>query len=221
MKTPMIAALGAAAFVVAAPSAQARVAPQDLPDGSYRDSCSDTYVRDNRLYGVCETTRGDDRRTVLELSRCLGVPVANVDGVLVCGFVRGVDQGDGSRRDDDRDRDRDRDRYGSRNDRDDDRYGRPPAWLGGGSTNASIVLYRDENYRGFSTTLTSESPSLRLQGQNDAISSIRVNSGRWEVCEDSNFRGRCETISRDSSNLRDLEMNDMISSVRPARGGRR
>lgn len=215
MKTPVLAALGAAALFTVAPSAQARVATQDLPEGSYHDSCSDTYVRDNRLYGVCETTRGDERRTVLELSRCLGVPVANIDGVLVCGFIRGADQGGGSPRDDDRDR------YGSRNDRENDRHGYAPSWLGGGNTNASIVLYRDENYRGFPTTLTSESPSLRLQGQNDAISSIRVNRGRWEVCEDSNFRGRCETISRDSANLRDLGLNDMISSVRPARGGRR
>ena len=62
-------------------------------------------------------------------------------------------------------------------------------------------------------------PNLRNSGLNDAISSMRLGRGSWEVCEDANYRGRCEVINGDVSNLARSGMNDRISSLRPARRG--
>ncbi len=66
-----------------------------------------------------------------------------------------------------------------------------------------------------------EVPNLRNMGMNDAISSIRLSRGAWEVCEDAYYRGRCEIVSGDMRNLANTGMNDRISSLRPARGGGR
>ena len=93
--------------------------------------------------------------------------------------------------------------------------GRP----GGGWGNTTITVYRDANFRGQSMTFREEIPNLRNSGLNDAISSLRLDRGSWEVCEDANYRGRCQIIT---GNVRDLGrsgLNDRISSLRPARRG--
>jgi len=55
-----------------------------LPGGSYLKSCRDVSRRGDRLVATCRTTRGDYRRTELDLDRCRG-GVANINGRLVCG----------------------------------------------------------------------------------------------------------------------------------------
>ncbi len=70
-------------------------------------------------------------------------------------------------------------------------------------------------------TFREDVPNLRSLGMNDAISSIRLSRGTWEVCEDANYRGRCEIVRGDIRDLRNTGMNDKISSLRPARSGGR
>ena len=88
----------------------------------------------------------------------------------------------------------------------------------GGQQRGSITLYRDDDYRGQSSSFNQEVADLRPLGFNDEASSIRLR-GAWEVCEDSYFRGRCQVIEDDVRSLRFLGLNDRISSMRPARRG--
>ncbi len=101
---------------------------------------------------------------------------------------------------------------GSGDPRDGDRRG----WGG-----ASATFYADDRFRGRSVTLNHGARRLGEIGMEDKISSIRVESGRWLVCEDDDFRGRCVTIDRSIGRLDRLGMDDKISSVRPIRGGDR
>ncbi len=57
--------------------------PDALPEGSYRDSCSDVIRVGPQLSAQCQTGRGDTRRTTIDVSRCDG-GVANTNGELTC-----------------------------------------------------------------------------------------------------------------------------------------
>lgn len=181
-------------------SAEAQVQARGAPRGSYAQSCTGAYVNQGRLYADCRDMRGNMRETSIELARCSSSDIANDDGLLVCRGHRGVFE--------------------------DNRPGRPgrPGGgdrPGGGWGQSSITVYRDADYRGQSMSFRDEVPNLRHMGMNDAISSIRLSRGAWEVCEDANFRGRCEIVRGDMRDLRNTGMNDRISSLRPARGGGR
>ena len=56
---------------------------QQLPPGSYIQSCSSCDVRRNVLSCICQDKNGRGNRTSLELRFCRG-PVANDDGHLTC-----------------------------------------------------------------------------------------------------------------------------------------
>lgn len=62
-----------------------RVAPR----GSYSRTCSGDYVNQGRLYADCRDERGRIRGTSIELNRCGPYDIANDNGRLVCGPVRG------------------------------------------------------------------------------------------------------------------------------------
>ena len=64
-----------------------------------------------------------------------------------------------------------------------------------------------------------EVPNLRNSGMNDAISSMRLGRGSWEVCTDAYFRGNCQVVRQDIRNLQNWGINDRISSMRPVRRG--
>jgi hypothetical protein len=85
----------------------------------------------------------------------------------------------------------------------------------------TITVWSDADYRGQSATLRGPTPDLRAYGLNNAISSLRIASGQWEVCEQPNFQGRCQVLS--ATSVRDLGKttgwNDRISSLRPVRTG--
>ncbi|MFN7163544.1 MAG: beta/gamma crystallin-related protein [Hyphomonas sp.] len=83
---------------------------------------------------------------------------------------------------------------------------------------SQIVVYEGENYSGTVLPFNTGVPNFVDYRLNDAISSIRINSGAWEVCEDSNYRGRCEVLTTSSPSLRSVRMNDNISSLRPVNG---
>ncbi|MCX9156361.1 beta/gamma crystallin-related protein [Niveibacterium sp. 24ML] len=81
----------------------------------------------------------------------------------------------------------------------------------------AVVLYADADYRGRQIRVRGAVQDLARLGFNDQVSSIRVSSGRWEVCSDAGFKGRCETIYGSVSNFDRRGMNDEISSIRQLR----
>ena len=171
---------------------QQRVAPR----GSYAQSCSGAYVNQGRLYADCRDLRGQLRGTSIELARCSSAEIANRDGLLVCGAVRGSYEDS-------------RPGYPGAPGRPD----RPGDGWGGGRS--SIIVYEDSDYRGRSMSFNNEVRNLDRTGMNDRISSMRLR-GRWEVCTDANFRGSCRVVSGDERNLASTGFNDRISSLRPA-----
>lgn len=197
---------GLSAVGVKSAEAQARGAPR----GSYAQSCTGAYVNQGRLYADCRDTRGRMRETSIELARCSSSDIGNDNGLLVCARVRGDYEDNG--------------RPGGGNGNNPGRpgNGNNPGWPGGpggGWGNTTITVYRDAYFRGQSMTFREEIPNLRNSGLNDAISSLRLDRGSWEVCEDANYRGRCQIITGDVRDLGRSGLNDRISSLRPARRG--
>lgn len=196
---------GGISFASATPAdAQARGAPR----GTYAQSCTGSYVNQGRLYADCYNRAGQLRATSIELNRCSTSDIGNDNGLLVCQGHRGTFERD--------------DRPGNNNNRpgnnwDNNRPGQNNNRPGAGWPNStpSITVYRDSQYRGQSLTFNGDISNLSRHGMNDAISSIRVGRGVWEVCEHANYRGRCEIIRDDVRDLNRINMNDKISSLRP------
>ncbi len=86
---------------------------------------------------------------------------------------------------------------------------RPPNTRGG------IVLYDDPYFRGRSLPMRGPTENLRFQSFHDRAESVRVLSGRWELCAEPKFR-RCQIVDRDVVNLSSLGLNKKLSSLRPA-----
>ncbi|WP_449253394.1 beta/gamma crystallin-related protein [Brevundimonas naejangsanensis] len=208
MKKFVVAAAGlvmaAGGFsVVNIGTAEAQVQARGAPRGSYAQSCTGSYVNQGRLYADCRDMRGNVRETSIELARCSSDEIVNRDGRLACGRVMGDFENSG------------------RPNRPGGGWDNNRPGQGGGWNQSSITVYRDANYRGQSMSFRDEVPNLRNLGMNDAISSIRLSRGSWEVCEDANYRGRCEVVRGDIRDLRNTGLNDKISSLRPARSGGR
>lgn len=175
--------------------------------------CSDPDFRGN-----CQVVTND----TLELRR-FGLN----DNISSVRPVNQRDWNDRDRRDDD-----DWGRWGHRDDDDcsrrldedddwrrwgnDDRYGRD-------HRSAGVILYTDPDGRGRALPVDGAIRYLQPLGFNDNISSIRVNSGRWEICSDPDYRGRCRVIDNSIGYTLHIQLNDNISSIRPAygRGGGR
>ena len=204
-----------AALAVFAGGEQSRGGQNDnqrvAPRGSYAQSCSGSYVNQGRLYADCRDTRGSVRGSSIELNRCSSSDIGNDNGLLVCNNVRGrwEDRGGGNN-------------GGGNNGGGWNGGNNGGGWNGGGNNRSSITVYRDANYRGQSQSFRGEISNLNNSGFNDAISSIQLDGGAWEVCTDANFRGNCQIIDSSARNLERWGLNDRISSMRPAgRGGGR
>ena len=212
-----IALTSLAALAVLAGGAQERAPSMDdgaqrvAPRGSFADSCSGSYVNQGRLYADCRDMRGNVRGTSIELARCSAFDIANNDGLLVCGNVRGdYERGSGGGNNN----------GGGNNGGGWGNGGNNGGGWGGNNGRTSITVYADSNYRGYSQTFRSEIADLGRSGLNDQISSMELN-GAWEVCTDAYFRGQCQVITSSTRNLNYTSVNDRISSMRPARGGGR
>ncbi len=90
------------------------------------------------------------------------------------------------------------------------------ALFGGLALAQEITVFEDGRYGGRSESYRSAVPNLLSESWNDRISSVRVESGRWELCKTEEFRD-CQTVDRDTPDLRTLGLNDAISSLRPVR----
>lgn len=88
----------------------------------------------------------------------------------------------------------------------------------GGFGGADLVVYVDPNGRGRSLRINNSIRYLRDLGFNDNISSIQVNSGRWEICSDPDYRGRCKVIDQSVGYTLNIGLNDNISSIRRVDG---
>jgi hypothetical protein len=81
-----------------------------------------------------------------------------------------------------------------------------------------IILYDDPYFRGRSLPMRGPTENLRFQSFHDRAESVRVLSGRWELCSEPNYR-RCQIVDRDVPTLSSLGMNKKLSSVRPVGWG--
>ena len=75
-----------------------------------------------------------------------------------------------------------------------------------------IELFDRVDFRGRSRSLNRPEASLGSFGR--TVQSVRVTSGRWEVCEGTRWGGRCVTINDTISDVSRLGLNG-VSSVRP------
>ena len=84
---------------------------QQIPGGSYQQTCRNINARGNTLYAECEDTNRNWRSTQLrDYNRCRG-EIQNINGNLQCtgGYGHGDGDRDHGRYDRDRDHDNDRD----------------------------------------------------------------------------------------------------------------
>ena len=102
-----------------------------------------------------------------------------------------------------------------------DRWGRDqrPGRVVRPNYNAPAVLFEHDDFGGAAYPVTAAIPHLNRVRFNDQVSSLLINSGRWEVCTDPNFRGRCEILDADVTSLGYYRLNDNITSIRPAGTG--
>jgi hypothetical protein len=152
-------------------------AAQQVPSGSYQQTCRKIGVRGNVLYAECQDTERHWRSAELaNYQRCNG-EIQNQNGSLQCtgsGYGPGAyGQGDHDR---DRDRDRDRDHDG---DRDHGRYGR------NGIPNGS-----------YSQTCQ----DIRVNG-NQLQARCQKKNGGWRDTSLKNY-SRCREIENDNGKLR-------------------
>ncbi|WP_374385741.1 beta/gamma crystallin-related protein [Sandaracinobacter sp.] len=81
----------------------------------------------------------------------------------------------------------------------------------------TATVYRDANFSGPAVAVNGANPNMQLNFQ---ITSIRVGSGRWELCPEPNFRGRCLTVTSSDGNLRrSFGWPGPLHSMRVAGGG--
>lgn len=85
----------------------------------------------------------------------------------------------------------------------------------GGSDRPEIEVFEHFDYEGDSRTFDSAVNALKSQDWNDRISSVRVLSGRWQICRHDGYR-ECREIGGDESRLSG-GWNDAVSSLRPLR----
>jgi hypothetical protein len=83
---------------------------------------------------------------------------------------------------------------------------RPP------SAGRQIVLYDRVGFRGSSRSLTGPMSSLGSFGTR--VRSVRVMSGRWELCDGTRWSDRCVTVAESIADVGRFELKG-VSSVRP------
>lgn len=87
----------------------------------------------------------------------------------------------------------------------DDRIYRPPQ-------QPEAIIYRDAGFNGPAVNVSQEQPNMGLAWR---VNSIRVTSGRWELCERSNFRGTCRSYDGDNAMLGNILRGVTVQSMRP------
>jgi len=78
------------------------------------------------------------------------------------------------------------------------------------------TIYRDAAYKGPAVFIGEEKSNLGLAWP---VNSIRVASGRWELCEKTRFRGQCRTVDRDTPMMGNILRGITVQSIRPVGSG--
>lgn len=78
------------------------------------------------------------------------------------------------------------------------------------------TIYRDASYRGPAVFIGEAKTNLGLAWP---VNSIRVASGRWELCEKTRYRGNCRTVDRDTPMLGSVLRGMTVQSIRPVGSG--
>lgn len=85
--------------------------------------------------------------------------------------------------------------------------------LGRGGGRPQAILYDQANYRGRSIILVDAEPRIQLTA--NSAGSIRIISGRWELCVLPGFDGQCVSINQSVPDIRRLSLPGRVSSARP------
>jgi hypothetical protein len=90
------------------------------------------------------------------------------------------------------------------------------AFLSAGARGGAITVWELDDRRGASISFDRAVPRLGDVGWNDRISSVRLDSGRWEICRDNDYSS-CRILSAGPGEAKSLEMgwSDVVSSLRP------
>ena len=191
----LITGFGVAALAMVLGGTAKPAAAQQVPPGSYRQTCRNIGVQGDTLYADCMDTNRNWQSTQLrDYDDCIG-EIQNLNGSLQCtgnGYGRGVYNGpyNGPYNNGGyygRDRDRDYDHDGD-DDRDRDRVNH-----GYGRGNYG---YDDIPYGSYSQTCQ----NIRVYG-NDLQASCQKRNGRWRNTTLRNFEG-CRDIENDNGKLR-------------------
>lgn len=78
------------------------------------------------------------------------------------------------------------------------------------------TIYRDAAYKGPAVFIGEAKDNLGLAWP---VNSVRIVSGRWELCERTRYRGNCRTIDRDTPMLGNILRGITIQSIRPVGAG--
>jgi hypothetical protein len=91
-------ALSLTAAVALAAMTLGTASAQNVPSGSYQQSCTNIYVRGNVLTARCTAPQGNRVRSSIDLNSCRRGDIANTNGQLTCntnGYGRGRGNGNG------------------------------------------------------------------------------------------------------------------------------
>ncbi|HET9576338.1 MAG TPA: beta/gamma crystallin-related protein [Usitatibacter sp.] len=79
---------------------------------------------------------------------------------------------------------------------------------------AEMSVFKQPSFSGDALTLHGDNPNLAANGFQDQVSSVIVNSGRWEVCTQPNFQGDCAVLERGQYPALEQRLNHRIESAR-------
>jgi hypothetical protein len=88
------------------------------------------------------------------------------------------------------------------------------AAIAGGAQAAEMKVYTQPNYGGDSLTLNRELRDFATRRFQDQVSSVVVNSGRWQVCSQPDFRGDCVILERGEYPRLDDRLFHRVESAR-------
>jgi hypothetical protein len=172
-----------------------------VPDGSYQRSCRDITVQNGRLYARCRDRYRGFTNAEIDVRSCGNGRIENVDGRLRCSGWTGGGGGPGG--------------PGGGG-------GWPGGpggggWNGGGNGPVGLIVFENPDYKGSSLQIRGSVPDMYGSGLDDMITSVRVVSGRWELCSAPNFGGDCKVVTADTPQLKVYNLNDRVSSIRKLR----
>src|SRR5215212_6884277 len=85
----------------------------------------------------------------------------------------------------------------------------------GGLASAQITVYKQPNFTGADRTFSETVTDLKGTGFNDQLSSVKIKSGRWELCSQPAFKGDCMVLGPGDHARLDDKLFHRVESMRP------